>query len=151
MVSNKKVVEKLQRYLEHENVSAKEILNRLSLFIYQRESSQTDLFHLAHLLSDESLWKLIDYYDGATIRIPTKENFGECLELAIVFFLREVKGLSWEEIKPMLKKDDKNFSSTGYGKKIESLKKDISSTLLSLLYNSREKIMSELGEISDGG
>lgn len=58
---------------------------------------------LAKLLDEQSLIKLIDYYDGSEIKIPTKKEYKQNMTLAIYFFLTEVKGFSFKKASEMIK------------------------------------------------
>ena len=58
---------------------------------------------LSKLLNEESLVKLIDYYDGSEIKIPTKREYKQNMVLAIYFFLTEIKGFSFKKATETLK------------------------------------------------
>jgi hypothetical protein len=93
--------EELQKQLSDSNL---EILNSISFIIFELENNtKNDLFMLAKLLDEQSLIKLIDYYDGSEIKIPTKKEYKQNMTLAIYFFLTEVKGFSFKKASEMIK------------------------------------------------
>lgn len=132
------VKEKLDAYFKVEE-NSKNIFNQLALFIYFSESqkSNSDLFLLARLLPDEFLSKIIYYFDGDIIKIPTRQEYKDSYILALCFYLKEIKGWSWEEIKNFLpisefnKNDD--LSSISIGKKINTIKESMDRNLMKSL------------------
>ena len=118
------ILKKLEKYFTVEEKTTKEILNQLSLFIFRDQSPESDLYKLAEILSDEQLIKLLDYFDGATLKLPTKKKHNECLLLVLCYFLKEVEHYSWNEIKSLLKlstKETNSISSVALGKKLNKL------------------------------
>ena len=88
-------------------------------------------------MSDEVLKNVINFYDGATLRVPTKEKFKESLLLALLYYLYEIKKLRWPEIKELLEFDRhfKDYSVISLGKKLIKIKKVISREQSTLLKN----------------
>lgn len=93
--------EELQKQLSDSNL---EILSSISFIIFELENNtKNDLFMLAKLLDEQSLIKLIDYYDGSEIKIPTKREYKQNMVLSIYFFLTEIKGFSFKKATDMIK------------------------------------------------
>lgn len=135
MKKNKIIERRLSEYFEKEKYVAKDIFNQLSLFIYSIEDSTSDLYNMAKILPDEHLEKLINYYDGAIIKIPTKEKFKEALLLSLLFYFYEIKKLSWSEIKEIIDYDTyfKDYSLISLGKKIIKIRKIINKEMIGIL------------------
>lgn len=133
--------------IEKNTESEVEALNQLALTIYDIESKDSDLYVLAKLLPDKYLHKVISHYDsnnGNAMKLPTKKEFHDCLLIALTFYLHEIKGYRWPEIREIVnytKEEEKLFSAVSLGKKIAKLKKIIlnKKTLLNLLKNLKEK------------
>lgn len=134
---NDLLADKLQSYFsQYEKETPKEILNQISLFIYSMEGGDSDLYTLAKLLPDESLQKVISYYDGAQIKVPTKEEFRNCLLIAITFFLHDVHGYSWTKIREILnipEADQEMLNTVSLGKKLSTIKNELRRQLILLL------------------
>jgi hypothetical protein len=45
---------------------------------------------------------IINDFSGLTITIPTKEDFTDTLQVALSYYYKEVKGMSWKEIQKEL-------------------------------------------------
>jgi len=132
------IKEQLEQYFKAQEKADKEVLNQIILYIYYLESKSTnsDLFVLARLLPSEILYKLISYYDGDIIKMPSKEEFKRAYIVSICFYLKEIKGWSWEEIKNFFPNNvdyEDLISSISIGKKINKIKETLSNDLLELL------------------
>ena len=137
----------LKQYFDLSDNTAKQILNQVTFFIYENESPTSDMYMLARLLDDDSLKKIIDYFEDSHLKIPSIEEFNYCLLLSITFFLKEIKGMSWKEIKKILDINDniEEFSSISLGKKLSKLKNDLTKQL----FNAIENLDSESKEIKN--
>ncbi len=72
-MQNKGFQDILDKYFIEDKENKKKIFDKLSLFIYQTESKDNDLYVLADMLETEDLLKLVSYFGGATLKIPTNE------------------------------------------------------------------------------
>lgn len=70
----------------------------------------TEVFNL---LGVEKFTQLITLLDGKTLTLPTKEDFKENLLIILCYYWRDVKGLSWNEIKEKIGTDDLNSVKMG--------------------------------------
>lgn len=131
MPENDLIKKKLENYFKKDNVNTKEAFNQLSLFIFSLEDKNSDLYMLAKLLPEDLLYKLINYFDGSVLKIPTKSKYQEALLLALVFYFYEIKKLSWDEIKEIMKLDKifPEYSTISLGKRIVKIKKVINKQL----------------------
>jgi hypothetical protein len=126
--------EELQKQLSDSNL---EILNSISFIIFELENNtKNDLFMLAKLLDEQSLIKLIDYYDGSEIKIPTKKEYKQNMTLAIYFFLTEVKGFSFKKASEMIKEMsglEIEESEQVIGRRLSKLKDKLKDKLIQVL------------------
>jgi hypothetical protein len=137
---NKILEQSLKEYFESSEYNTEKAFNALSLFMYTLEAQDNDLFILAKLLDSESLSKLISYYDGAEIRIPTKEQYKDLKILTACFYLREVQKWDWPTIKDYLKlenSDEEKFNSISLGKKIKKIVDETTPEFMDILMNSK--------------
>ena len=128
---------KLEAFFSVEQQTAKEILNQLCLYVYAQNAKETDLYHLAKILPDKYLNDVVDYYDGAVVKFPTKQQFHDSLLLAICFFLHEIEGYGWDDIRRILHipKNSELFSSVSLGKKLSGIKYEMYDQLKEALYD----------------
>ncbi len=130
------VKEKLKKYLKVEEETASSLFEQLALFIYSLESGKHDLYILAKLLPEQEISKLVAYFDGDTIKLPTKKEHRSLLLLGVCYYLKEIKRLSWDEIKTFLDLPENNqdlISSISLGGKINKLNEKISKEWVELL------------------
>jgi len=113
-----------------------QMLNSITFLVYELESgNKNDLFMLSKLLDEESLNNLINYYNGANIRIPTVEDFKRSTILGLFYYLMDVKNLSFSESKTIIEsygykiEDD----SISLGKRVSSLRKQLANRILNVI------------------
>jgi len=134
----------LDKYFKTREKTAKESLNKVALYIYYLESknNQSDLFLLAHLLPEEYLMKLINYFSGDTLKLPTRNEFVDCYLLAVCFYLKEVENWDWKMIKDFIPLSEPNkeiLSSISLGRKINTIKENMTIEIKNILNNIKEK------------
>ena len=132
----------LDSYLQQDDILNEQVFNELILYIYALESRDNDLYMLSRLLPEEYLQKLISYYDGDILKLPSREEYKTCVLTALCFWLKTFRGYSWFEIKEYLKIPDNNkdlLSSISIGGKINKIKENMGSDLLNNLDKIEEK------------
>ena len=130
------IKEKLDYYLKTGEIESQKIFDQLSLLIFSSEAKGTDLNILAQILPTEYLMKMINYYNGDLLRLPTKEQFQDCLLLSICFYLKQIKGMSWPEIKEFMDLPDNEkdmISSISLGCQINKIQENLNKEMLNLL------------------
>lgn len=138
------IKEKLKNYLVVEEETASKIFEQLAFYIYSLESGKHDLYILAKLLPEEDINKMVAYFDGDTIKLPSKEQHKTLLLLSVCFYLKVLKGYSWERIKEFLDLPENNqnmLSSISIGGKINKLQSQISDEFLKMLQTTKIKDM----------
>jgi hypothetical protein len=132
----------LEEHFSKDDILTEQIFNELVLYVYSIESKDTDLPILARIFPEEQLQKLITYYDGDTLKLPSREEYRTCLLTALCFWLKTFKGYSWFEIKDYLNIPDNNkdiLSSISIGGKINKLKDALGKDLIANLDKIEEK------------
>lgn len=146
-MSQDSLKKKLDEYFKVSEYTAEQALNALSLLIFSFDSDKNDLFILAKLLKPEDVAKLVYYYNGASLKIPTIEDFKRAKILASCYYLREIKGWSWPDIKEYLglteEEELEDSSTKSIGKQLAKVKKDLRPDFLDVLLNdySLDKIL----------
>jgi hypothetical protein len=123
-MQNKIIEEKLDEYLKTESELEAKIFYQLSLLVYKLNCPENDLHIMAKILPPEHLKNLINYYDGDTMKLPSKEQFHESLMLGITYYLKKIKGMSWTDIKEFLDLPEHNknlISAISLGGKINKI------------------------------
>lgn len=136
----------LKEYIELEKKSSREALNQITLFVYDIESSHSDLYHLAKLLPEKQLSSLINYYDGASIKIPSKEEFKTCLLITIIFYLHEIKDMHWNDIKKMVNLPDDEMSYHFLKKRMNEIKSKINKKVIDYFFSLDDKEIEDIIE-----
>lgn len=133
---NSLIQQKLAEYFEATQQADMEVFNQLVLYIYAVESQASDLHILAKILPQEQLTKLINYYDGDTLKLPSKEEYWKCFMTALSYYFKCIKGMSWSEIKEMIDLPDKDkdmISSISLGYAINRINRDMTRDLKNIL------------------
>lgn len=130
------IQQKLAEYFETSQQADEDVFNQLVLYVYAVESQNSDLHLLAKILPQEYLTKLINYYDGDTLKLPSKENYMQCYLTALTYYLKCIKRMSWSEIKEMIdlpEKDKDIISSISLGYSINRINRDMTRDLKEIL------------------
>lgn len=137
MSTTMSMIERINKVLHDHDMyrekNAFELLETLKALIYRKSSDRHDLFYLYKVFPEDLIIKLIDFYNGASIRIPSKKEYRDLLILVISFYLKEIEGRDWAYIKNVLSVDS-SFSINGnsLGKKIAEIKKEMTADLYNL-------------------
>lgn len=137
------LLNKIRSYVKQTECSEQQILETLSLYIYQKQCNSNDLYILAKILPEGTLSNLIAYYDGDRLNLPTKEEYQNSKILAVSFFLREIKKWSWEEIRQFLdlpEEDIDMINSYSLGKKIAAIKDELNYDIEKLVNQLKDRI-----------
>lgn len=91
MVENvNEIISKLQK---------KDIYAILCSFLYDLKDvpEYATLSELCYLLDTESFLHLINYFSGQTIKIPTKQEFSDLMQVLLLFQYYEVEKRPWKD------------------------------------------------------
>lgn len=119
------------------------LINSISFLVYEIENNdRNDLFMLSKLLDEQSLTNLINYYNGTTIKLPTKLEYKRNLTLALYFYLIELKGFTFAQASEILK------NQTGF--QIDENEKSIGLRLKYLKDKLKVKVLQMIEELKNG-
>lgn len=133
----KLIKKRIEAHIQKEKQSAKDVFNKLALFIYSLEDSSSDLYILAKYIPDKYLKPVIKHFNGGVIKIPSTQQFEDSLLLAVVYYLYGVKKMSWTQIREVLDYDTyfKGHNFISLGKKVQKVKNILSKEMTNQLNN----------------
>lgn len=109
----------------------------LNMSYGQKNKALVDLYNLKGL---DTFVEIVSLFERKTITFPSKDEIKEAVMLALIFYLREVEGHSWAEIKEIVPFE---FSSISYSFKLKTLNKFIFRQLLEVFKEGKENIKKE--------
>lgn len=89
----------------------------------EKDDKQLVLVELYNLLGTEKFMEVIELLSGKTVKFPTKSDFKETIQIALCFYLRQYRDLSWDEIKEVIQDDE--LSSVKLGVRVQQLQRFI--------------------------
>lgn len=143
----------MQKLTEEKNIlkdllssgySSEELLNLVISITYASESANNDLYILSKYLKEEDVKNLIFNLSGKKLQLPTIEDYYKSTVISLCFYLLEVKSMTWEEVKEIVRKNneilyDKYFNTIDIGKKISKIKKYINNKLFEILTKNKKE------------
>ena len=126
--------EKLNKlfYVQEDTVEQK-FLNVVSIVLYGDDTNK-DLAELFSLVDFDSFIKIINLFDGRTIKFPSKEEIKEAIEIALYYYYKEIKGVkTYQVLKDLNIRDKDDFSSIAIGRKINKIKDIVASNIVDAL------------------
>lgn len=96
------------------------IVRAFSIILTMNNTKNRDMVDLYNLVGMDEFVSIISLFEKRTVVFPSKNEIKESILLALIFYYREVKGLSWVEIKEIVPFD---FSSISYSSKLKGLNK----------------------------
>jgi nitrogen regulatory protein PII-like uncharacterized protein len=100
----------------------------IKLYMFKECEKQSQLFPLTKLynqLGPEKFCDVLAVMENETVKFPDIESFKETIEVVLCFYLKQYKGMSWEEIKEVLQEEE-NFSGVKIGINISKFQKFLS-------------------------
>jgi len=94
------------------------IINALSIILSMTNSKNQDIIDLYNLVGMDTFVSIVSLFERRTVKFPSKEDIKESIILAIIFYYRETKSYTWEEVKRIVPFE---FSSISYSSKIKNL------------------------------
>jgi hypothetical protein len=125
--------------------SSEDILNLVTSVTYASESANNDLYVLSKYLKDEDIKNLIFNMSGRKIQLPTIDDYYRATLISICFYLLEIMGMKWDEVKERMKQEnsfifDKYISSIDVGRKISKIKKYVNEKMFEILNKDNKEI-----------
>lgn len=138
MSKSKEVLKRLSDLVDEAEKNDAEMLMSLIWLVFESESKQHDLYFLAKTLNVNQLEKIIDYYNGGTLRIPSKKEFRECL-MTVMALKMKFDGVPWESTKKTLGiKDKESYNSTNILRKMNNVSEDIKQNIYKMFKEKKE-------------
>lgn len=112
-----------------------------AFIVYELMNESNDLFMLSKLCDEKSLDNIINFFDGAKIKFPSKEEYFDSKILARYIYLLEIKKISFNDSTKMIESElniaipDTMF----WNKKINDLKKKIDYNVEKLFDEKKER------------
>jgi len=96
------------------------VIRALSLILYAEDNlkNKNDFLELYSLLGLEGFVSVISLFEKRTITFPSMEEIKEDIILSVIFYYKEIKNYSWNEIKKIVPFE---FSSISYAFKLKKL------------------------------
>ena len=106
------------------------IIVSIILFNDENCSDISDLFSILNL---EEFIKVINLFENRTIEFPSKAEVKEAIELALVYYYKNIRGVdSYKDLKNLHIIDERDFSSKSIGRKTNKLNKKINEKILDI-------------------
>lgn len=89
----------MNTYKDFYNLSQPDIYSILCQFLFelQGNAKYTTISELAYILDRESFVKLIKYFGGLTITIPTADELKSATKLMLLYQYKELENMKWHE------------------------------------------------------
>lgn len=116
---------------ETTKTDAEILLSILTIVVFNRFGN--DLGHLYKIVGMENFSKITEIFSNKTLRFPDSEELRQALVLALSYYYKNIKGMTWEEVQRQLPYEPD--LPLHMGKRLVSLDKTIRSQLDSLLVN----------------
>lgn len=80
-------------------MTEQDVYSILLSFMYdlRKVPEYTTLSELCYLLDVESFMKLLKYFGGQTIKIPTKEEFSDIIQVLLLYQYAEIEKRPWKD------------------------------------------------------
>lgn len=80
-------------------MNEQDVYSIICSFMYEIKKipQYTALSELCYMMDVESFLKLITYFGGRTIKIPTKEEFSEVIQMLLLFHYYKVENRPWKD------------------------------------------------------
>lgn len=73
-------------------------VSMMLMYLQKEDSKYSTLAELSYILDQSSFLNLIWYYEGQTIKIPTKKQLSESLRLILCYYYYDIKKLPWTDV-----------------------------------------------------
>lgn len=88
-----------------------------------KDNKSLIMVELYNLLGFEKFVEVIELLGGKTIKFPSRDEFKELVETALVYYYRTFRGYDWAKIKELI--GDSEISTVKFGSRIQQLSKFI--------------------------
>ncbi len=117
-------------FLVRKKDDTNQVIKAFSIILNQKYINNQDMVDAFNILGFDKFISLLTLFEKRTVTFPSKEEIKDAVIFAMVFYYRETKGYSWEEIKDILPFE---FSSISFSFRLKSLNKFIVEKLREIL------------------
>ena len=121
-----------QLLAKENNTSVEKILEIMYLMMY-REKIDEDILILYKLLNMEDFIKLFLVLGGKTIKFETKDKINDYLILSLIYYYKEIKGLTLKDIQKKLPFNLCKGKYRSYGIRIKNFNKELKNNINKIL------------------
>jgi hypothetical protein len=133
----KSVIEdQLNRLFARESTDQTHGLLSIASVILFQDPNNKELAQIYQAIGIENFAKLVNIFNGRTITFFKRSEFEDALILALCYFMKEVEGKEWEEIKRILPFE---ISPISIGNKISILNRSIKSSIIETFEKMKEE------------
>lgn len=108
-------------FQKEEPTQIEQIINIVSMILYANEANK-DMGALYSKVGLESFTKTIELFSGRTVKFMEISKLRDNLIMALCYYYREVKKMSWDEVKEIVPYE---LNTVSIGIKIKHLNKNI--------------------------
>jgi hypothetical protein len=122
MTSNEKFLQSLKDVVNSSKDYENKSMHLITSIIYSLEED-VSLYKFSKILTDKQLDILINDIGGETIKVPKPSSYNEKKVLSLIYYMRKIKDMGWNEIFDYLKKENIEFeeNSIKLGKRISQI------------------------------
>lgn len=126
-------------FKKKEKTETQKFLDVVSIILYSNETCK-DISELYAGVDLDTFIRVVNIFEGRTIQFPTKVDIKEGIELALLFYYKNIKGVdNYKDLKGLNIIDEKDFSSISVGKRLNKLSKTLQDKILDLYLEMENK------------
>lgn len=86
-------------FLVRKKDDTNQVIKAFSIILNQKYINNQDMVDAFNILGFDKFISLLTLFEKRTVTFPSKEEIKDAVIFAMVFYYRETKGYSWEEIR----------------------------------------------------
>ena len=127
---------RIQEAFKKEKQSDLDFIFRITeLIIYFNYQNNINLIELYKSIGIDAFCKVLTLFDNMTVKFPAKSDVKETLMLSLIYYMREIKGYSWEDIKKEFPYD---VSTISYGIRIKKINNQLHQRIQEMIHDSKK-------------
>jgi len=117
-------------FAKKDKTEVEKFLDIVSIIIYMDDKCK-DISDLYSIVDIDNFVKIVNLFSGRTIHFPEKKDIKDSIELALLFYYKNIQKItSYKDLKGLNIIDEKDFSSISIGKRLNKLNEQIQDKLL---------------------
>jgi len=126
-------------FKKKEKTETQKFLDIVSIILYSNDSCK-DVSDLYSHVGLDTFINVINLFEGRKIEFPTKAEIKDSIELALLFYYKNIQGIeNYKDLKSLNIIDEKDFSSISVGKRLNKLSKNLQEKILNLYLEMEQK------------